>query len=237
MKKIILASLFALSALAVATAQDPRLISVSGSAEASQEPDMARVQVNVWGKADSAKTAQGLANQENEHFKKVISSFNLQKQDISTTGYDLTPEYKWEEKTNSNKIIGYTANQSIRVTLKKAEQVGKFLDALIKEEKTNKSGIMVQGVAWDLEKREEMERNLLTAAVKNAEETAQILAKAARVKIKNVYRLTPQSFNTPIPMFAAAPMMKSMDGGARETTVFSGEIKVRAQVTADFEIE
>lgn len=237
MKKIILASFFALSTITVGWAQDPRLISVTGSSETSQEPDMARVLVNVWGKADSAKAAQGLANSANEYFKKVISSFNLQKQDISTTGYDLTPDYKWEEKTNSNKIIGYTANQSIRVTLKKAELVGKFLDELIKEEKTMKSGIMVQGVAWDLEKREEIERNLLTAAVKNAEETAQILAKAARVKIKNVYRLTPQSFNNPMPMFAAAPMMKSMDGGARETTVFSGEIKVRAQVTADFEIE
>lgn len=237
MKKIILASFFTLSSIAGAAAQDPRLISVSGFAEGSQEPDMARVQVNVWGKADGAKAAQMLANEENEHFKKVIARFDLKKQDLSTTGYDLTPEYKWEEKTNSNKIIGYTANQSIRVTLKKTEVVGKFLDELIKEGKSTKSGIMVQGVAWDLEKREEMEKNLLAAAVKNAEDTAQILAKAARVKIKYIYRLTPQSFNPPVPMFAAAPMMKSMDGGARETTVFSGEIKVRAQVSADFEIE
>jgi uncharacterized protein YggE len=217
---------------------DARLISVTGMAERSLGPDMARVQVNVWAKADSAKAAQSLANDENEHLKKTIGGFDIPASDITTTGYELAPDYKWDEKNNVNKIIGYTATQSIRIALKKSNLVGKFLDALIKDEKSLKSGIMVQGVAWDLEKREEIEKSLLAEAVKSSEDTAQILAKAARVKIKGIYRLSPQMLSGQAPMYEAAPMMvKSAGGAQRETTVFSGEIKVRAQVSADYEIE
>lgn len=219
---------------------DARLISVTGMAERSLGPDMARVHVNVWAKADSAKAAQSLANDENEHFKKTIDVFDIPKSDIITIGLELAPDYKWDEKNNVNKIIGYTATQTLRVTLKKTELVGKFLDALIKDEKSLKSGIILQGVAWDLEKREEIEKNLLAEAVKSSEDTAQMLANAARVKIKGIYRLSPQAFNvsTPMPMYEVAPMMmKSVGGAQRETTVFSGEIKVKAQVSADYEIE
>lgn len=237
MKQIIFAFILSSGMANTILAADVRLISVTGSAERSQEPDMARVQVNVWGKADSAKTAQGLANEQNEHFKKVINSFDIKKQDITTTGYELTPDYRWDEKNNVNKIVGYTATQSIRVTLKKTDLVGKFLDAVIKEEKSLKSGIVVQGVSWDLEKREEIEKGLLADAVKSAEDQAGMLAKAARVKIKNLHHLVPQMINPPMPMYDSSPMMMKSAGAARETTVFSGEIKVRAQVSAEYEIE
>lgn len=237
MKKIIFTLALLNLTAAAAFGAEVRRISVTGSAERSQEPDMARVQVNVWGKADSAKTAQGLANEQNEHFKKVISSFDLKKQDITTIGYELTPDYRWDEKNNVNKIVGYTATQSIRVTLKKTDLVGKFLDAVIKDEKSLKSGIVVQGVSWDLEKREEIEKSLLAEAVRSAEDQANMLAKAARVKVKNLYHLVPQMFNPPMPMYDSSPMMMKSAGAARETTVFSGEIKVRAQVSADYEIE
>lgn len=237
MKTIILTLLF-LNCVSVFA--DTRLISVSGSAERSLEPDMARVLVNVWGKADNAKNAQNLSNEQNDHFKKVLEQFNIKKTDTMTTGYELSPEYVYDNKANTNKITGYMASQSIRVILKKTDIVGKFMDALIiRDEKNLKSGTSVQGVVWDIEKRDEIEKSLLSDAVRNAEEQAQLLAKAAKVKVKGVFHLVPQSFNQPMPMYEASPMMmKSADAGAaRETSVFAGEIKIKAQVSADYEIE
>lgn len=234
MKKIIFAFFLLNSSV---WASDVRLISVSGLAERSQRPDLARIQVSVWGKAESAKNAQNLASEQQDHFKKVLEQFDVKKDDVSTTGYDLTPEYSYDNKNNTNKIVGYTAAQSIRITLKNTEPVGKFLDALIKDEKNLKSGTSVLGVGWDLEKREEIERSLLTEAVKNAEEEAQLLAKAARVKIKSVYHLTPQKFSSPVPMYQADALMMKSAGVPKETSVFAGEIKVKAQVSADYEIE
>lgn len=238
MKKIFLITTTLLACVAYAQSVSPRLISVTGLAERSFTPDMARVLVNVWGKSENARNAQKLANEQNENFKKVIANFDIKKEDVMTTGYDLTPDYSYDNKAGTNKIVGHTASQTIRVTLKKTDIVGKFLDALIKEEKNLKAGTSVQGVSWDIEKRDDIQRELLAEAVKNAEAEASVLAKAARVKIKNVYHLTPQSFSTPVPMFQAdALMMKSASGGGRETSVFTGEIKVKAQVAADYEIE
>lgn len=236
MKAIIFALLFLYNTSLLA---DTRLISVSGTAERSLGPDMAKVLVNVWGKAETAKNAQNLSSEQNDHFKKVLEQFDVKKNDIMTTGYDLSPEYVYDNKANTNKITGYTASQSIRVILKKTEMVGKFMDALIRDEKNLKSGTSVQGVVWDVEKRDEIEKSLMGDAVRNAEEQAQMLAKAAKVKVKGVFHLVPQTFSPPMPMYEASPMMmKSAAGGAgRETSMFSGEIKIKAQVSADYEIE
>jgi uncharacterized protein YggE len=240
MKRIICAFLI-LNAMTVYA--DTRLISVTGSAERSVEPDMAKVLVSVWGKAETAKSAQNLSSEQNDNFKKVLEQFNVKKSDTMTTGYDLSPEYTYDKKDNANKVTGYTASQSVRVLLKKTDIVGKFMDALIREnnknEKNIKSGTSIQGVVWDVEKRDEIEKSLMTDAVKNAEDQALLLAKAARVKVKNVFHLVPQNFSQPAPMYDAAPMMMKSEavGAARETSVFAGEIKIKAQVSADYEIE
>ncbi len=234
MKNIIFFFLFlAQSALA----ENVRSISVSGMAEKSFEPDMARIQVSLWGKADNAKSAQNLSNGQYEQFKKTIESYGVKAVDVQTTGYELSPDYTYDNKTNVNKITGYTANQMIRVTIRKVSSVGKFLDEITSETKNTKSGTTVQNVGWDLEKRDEIEKDLLAEAVKSAESKAELLAKAAKVKIKNLNHLVPQSSGTPIPMFEGMAMKAAAPRGDNSTALFAGEVKVQASVSADYEIE
>jgi uncharacterized protein YggE len=215
-----------------------RIISVSGTAEKSFEPDLARIQLSVWGKAESAKSAQGLSNTQMENVKKGLEAFQIKSADIQTTGYELNPDYIYDNKTNINKIVGYTTTQSLRVTLKKVSLVGKLLDEISIDAKNMKAGTNVQSVSWDLEKRDEIERGLLVEAVKSAETQAAMLAGAAKVKIKSLYHLSPQSTVSPVPFYARDAMMtKSMSVSHEATTVATGEVKVQASVGADYEIE
>jgi uncharacterized protein YggE len=46
--------------------------------------------------------------------------------DVQTVGHELNPEYSYDSKTSTNKIIGFAATQTIRVTIRKIEAVGKF---------------------------------------------------------------------------------------------------------------
>ncbi|MGZ3790502.1 MAG: SIMPL domain-containing protein [Bacteriovorax sp.] len=215
-----------------------RLITVTGSAEKFFAPDMAKIQLSVWGKSENAKSAQGLSNDQYEQVKKALDAFQVMSADVQTIGYELSPDYTYDNKTHINKVIGYTATQSIRVTLKKVSNVGKFLDEIIMDSKNLKAGTSVYSVTWDLEKRDEIEKNLLAEAVKSAEAQAELLARAAKVKVKGVYHLSPQGVIPPVPMYQAeAMMLKSAAGGNRSTDVFSGEVKVKADVAADYEIE
>ena len=229
-------------------AEVPRLISVQSSAEKSLEPDMARIQISIWGKGNNAKSAQIQSQKQYEQFKKIIKEFHLASTDVQTTGLELNPDSVYDQKKGTNTIVGYISTQSIRVTFKDAQKVGNFLDQLISDdknvEKNIKEGISVQSVNWDLQNRVEVEQQLLTEAVAAVETRAQVLARAAHVKIKNLFRLTPQGESGPsLPvmyeMDEAAPMAKKSFGGARhsDTSIFRGEIKLQATVSADYALE
>lgn len=213
-----------------------RLISVTGVAEKSFQPDIVRINLSIWGKGESAKKAQNNAQSSFELLKKSIETFKIKKEDIRTTSYELNPEYVYDQKTNKNNISGYNANQGVSVTLRKVDDAGSFLDALTTNSKANTSGVTITTLNFDLEKRLDEERALMTEAVKAAAADADVLARAAQVKLKGIYRLAPRGASAPVPMFRADAMMsRSKEMGAPQ--LMSGEVKVSAEVTADYIVE
>lgn len=219
-----------------ASDNDVRLISVTGVVEKSFQPDIVRLNITVWGKGESAKKAQENNQASYAVFKKSIESFKVKKEDVQTSNYELNPEYVYDQKTNRNNISGYIANQGITITLRKIDDAGSFLDSLTTTSKSMTGGVNVNSLGFDLDKRADEERALLTDAVKSAEAQAEILARAAKVKLKGIYRLTPRSQNSPVPMAGGVMMMKS----AREsdaTQLQSGNVLVRSEVAADYIVE
>ncbi|MDO9181483.1 MAG: SIMPL domain-containing protein [Bacteriovorax sp.] len=222
-----------------AFAEPIRLINVLGEASKSFEPDMAHVNLTLWSKAENAKMAQSLNQIQYEQLKKTIDTHAILSSEIQTTGYELNPDYFYDPKTTSNKIVGYMVNQNIQITIKNSKKVGKFLDDLVIDSKNLKTGINIQNIIWDLEKRDEISKSLLIDAVKNAFEKVQVLAKASQVKIKNLYQLTPQGASAPLPPGPRESMMLKSTAGlmAQATSLFTGEIKVVEHVAVSYEIE
>lgn len=252
MKKIISLLLLLSTFSAFSASPDQvRLINVMGTSERSFEPDMAFISLSVWGKGDTAQLAQKASAAQYELLKTVIEDAKVKAADIQSIGYELNPEYVYDQKSSQNKIVGFIATQNIRVTLRKIQIVGSFMDALNKENnrenrgepKNLKASTNIQSVSFDLEKRKDIEKTLMSEAVKAAADEAQMLAKAAGVKIKQLFQLTPIAGYSYRPQFQAdGLMMKSARGalgGAAEasTEVFAGEVKVSASVNAQYEIE
>lgn len=215
---------------------DVRLISVTGIVEKSFQPDIVRLNITVWGKGESAKKAQANNQASYAVFKKSLETFKVKKEDVQTNNYELNPEYFYDLKTNKNNITGYIANQGITITLRKTDDAGSFLDSLTTTSQPMTGGVNVNWLGFDLDKKVDEERALLTKAVKTAEAQAEILAHAAKVKLKGIYRLTPKYQNSPVQMSGGMMMMKS----AREsdaTQLQSGNVLVRSEVAADYIVE
>lgn len=236
MRNLFILSMLFCSPMALAS-DNVRLISVTGVAEKSFQPDIVRINLNVWGKGSSAKAAQ-VNNQKNfETLKKGLDSFKIKKEDVRTLSYELSPEYVYDPKTNKNNIAGYNVNQGITVVLRKVEEAGSFVDALSNDSKQFIGGITVNSLNFDIEKRSEEERALLEDAVKSAEAQADMLARAAKVKMKGVYRLSPLSSNRPMPMYQADALMVGGRAKGAATELLSGQVKVEASVSADYLID
>jgi uncharacterized protein YggE len=235
MSKIFLLLALVLPAISFA---DEKLIIVSSFAEKAVDPNQVSLNMEIWSKAGSAKQAQALNAGEFQKIKKTLDSFKIKKEDIQTDSYSLNPEYIYDQKTQQNKMVGFRALQVLRVTLRKTEDLGGLLDATVTSATKNESGVNVNSIQWDTDKRAALELTALGDAVKNGRQKADELAKAANVKIKGVSLLSHGvTASAPSPM--SPRMMKTMafDGASTSTEVMPGQVKVRVDVTAQYEIQ
>lgn len=216
-----------------------RVIAVSSFAERFLSPNMVSVNVEVWSKGSTAKQAQSLNASEFQKMKKSLDNFKIKKEDIQTESYSLNPEYIYDQKTQQNKMVGFRGLQILKVTLHKTEDLGAFLDAMVSSAAKNESGVNVNTIQWDTDQRPQMELAALGDAVRNGRAKAEELAKAANVKIKGVSVLSHGVSVTEPPMPARRGMMKSMayEMAAAPTEVMAGQIKIRVDVTAEYEIQ
>ena len=222
-------------------AADVRLISVKGTVEKTFKPDLVLINISIWGKGNTGKVAQTKNKEQFDVFLKSIESYKVKKEDIKTTSYNLNPDYIYNQKTGKSTITGYTATQNLIVTLRKIDDAGGFMDSLVSNSTAKTSGINMDSVFYDLDKKGDEERALLGDAVRAAEAQAQVLAKAANVKIKGLFRLTPRAIEAPMVMMKhremrAESIQADMSSEA-PTEMMSGEIKINAEVSADYIID
>lgn len=234
MKSLLLGIVLLLSVNVAWSESSPALISVTGVAEKSVEPNLLSMTVEVWSKALNAKAAQGLAAQELKKVKNVFEMYKVKKEDIQTLNYSLNPEYVYEPKSQQNKIVGYRAVQMLRVTLRKVEDGGAFIDSLSSDSKGNSSGVNLNSILWETDKQDALQAAGLQEAVKMARQKAEEIAKAAGVKIKAVYRIV---HGAPAPAEPRMGFAKAMMAEAAPTEISAGQVKVRVEVQADYEIQ
>lgn len=216
---------------------DHHVIEVNGIAERTVEPNMVILRVESWAKAGSAKKAQEQQALQFTNFKKSLEKFKIKKEDIQTESYYVNPEYVYDQKTRNNRIDGYRVSHSLTVTYRNVENAGQFLDDVVTS-KGETSGVNVNGVSWDSDKKAEVELSALGDAVRNARKRADELADAAKIKIKGVHKIQHISHSAPAPRpYMAKAAMMEMAADAAPTEVAGGQIKITVQVNLQYEID
>lgn len=213
-----------------------KTIVVSSFAEKSLDPNMASLNVEVWSKAGTAKQAQALNASEFQKVKKTLDSFKVKKEDIQTESYSLNPEYIYDQKTQQNKRVGFRALQTLRVVFRKTEDLGSFLDTLVAAASNGEAGVNINTIQWDTDKRSQLELAALGEAVRLGRQQADELAKAANVKIKGVVTVSHGVGPTggPLPRVGMVKAMAYSESASTE--VMPGQVKVRVDVTTQYEI-
>lgn len=230
MKSLLLVALFPLFALA-----EVSLISVQGAAMKAVDPNIVNLQVEIWSRANQAKSAQESVAKEYARIKSLVEKYKIKKEDFETINYNLAPETEYNQKGGS-RIVGYRASQSVQIIHRKVEEAGTLIDALSSQAKADTGGVIIQSIAWDYDKKEQVEFALISEAVKDARRQADELAKASNVKIKGVYRLTNTSETEPVRPMHKVRMEMAADMASASTEVAAGSVKVKVLVSADYQI-
>ena len=206
-------------------------LEVMGNGDVKIKPDVAYLTLAV---ETTAKTASEAVKSSAEKMKRVIDQLKSQigKEDkISTSGYQLSPIYEYNESTRRSVLTGYSVSNQVVVETKNLNELRNLIDST-----TQVGANRIDSISFGTNKRDEYRRQALVESVEDAKATAEIVAKAGGVKIVKILRISP-SYEVPMPVYRDFVQAKAMEAGAAPTPIEPGEVTVSATVSIVFEIE
>jgi uncharacterized protein YggE len=237
-KALIAGAAFALAALAAtlpATAEGindlPTLVS-NGEGFAYVTPDIAIVSIGVTTRGATAAEAL-TAN--SADLAKVIESIRgegVEEKDIGTSGFNIFPVYEepkdGQPQATAPKILGYNFTNEVRVTIRDIAKSGGILDKVV-----SAGANQVNGITFDNADRTTSQDAAIEAAIGDARRKADVMARAAGVKLVRIINVQASSGGTPMPMFARANMDMA---AAMPVPVMPGQQQVNGNATVTWEI-
>lgn len=225
--------LFAFSAMAHDTVQ-PRLISVNGSAEKNFDPDKVDITLAIEGRDKTLNGAKKKHDDLLNALHRVVAKFGIDKRkDVRTLSNNIQPRYEYRDKNNRRVLVGYTANHRVQVTYKQLDKVGDLVNAI------TRAGIdQLQGMTFGLVDSNAAERHVMLLAVKDAQQKANEVANALGIAVSKVYSVNVSGGGGyhPRPVMARSKMMAMDAESAPAAEIPQGDVKIRQNVSAQFEI-
>ena len=229
-------ALMGLFAAPVAAQEAQRLISVSGTGEASAAPDSAAISVGVGTQADTAQEAVAQNATTMTAVFEALKAAGIEDKDVRTSNFNLGPRYDWvqdREGGGGRQVLrGYEVTNTVNVRLTDLTKVGPTLDALVGAG-ANQSA----GVTFDIEKRDDLLKQARRAAALDARAKAEEYAETLGVKLGALHGLSEAVSSGPIFPVAFSARAQAAPAAAPPTPISGGEQSISVNVTGTWTIE
>jgi uncharacterized protein YggE len=206
----------------------PPAITATGQGEVRIPADRATIVVAVETHGASAAAAAGENARRVKAALDTLRALGFGHDQLMTAGYAVTPDYRYD-KPGVPHIDGYTARNSIRIDVRKLEQLGPVIDAALAG-----GANTIGDVDFSASNVDEARHTALAAAVQKAQGDAEAMARAAGGALGPLLELSSaQSEGGIRPMFA----MRAMAAPAPSvpTSIEAGDITLSVSVTARWE--
>jgi uncharacterized protein YggE len=198
-------------------------ITVNGVGTVKSVPDEAQMSFGV--QTEAATSREGLARNSTqmERVLAALRAAGIAEKDIQTQDVSVWPRYD----TTGEEAEGYTARNSVTVTIHELDKAGAVIDAATRAGANEVSGPMLSSSG-----RERLEAKALEAAVDNARKKAEALAKAAGVGLGRVTAMV-EGGSSPGPVMLEAARASA----DKAVPIQPGQEEVQATVTITVSIE
>lgn len=205
-----------------------RTIKVTGKAKAAFPPDKTTLSLTLEAADRDYQKTLDIAAEKLEKLQKAAAAAGFDKEELKTSSFNVTEEYEYHQAEtggNNRKFIGYRCSHRLRLEFDMdMERLGNALAALSDCEADSEFHI-----TFGVKDMESLKNQLLTQAVRDAGEKAEILAKAAGVKLKEIITLTcgdiesslvsPAAFNQPVALLRSVQLDMTPEEVEAETSV------------------
>jgi hypothetical protein len=201
----------------------PPSIRVTGEAAVTANPDQAKIDIGVVTQSEKAESA---AAQNASRVDAVLAALRKvlgQRAEIKTISYSVNPNFRYPREGTPT-ITGYTATNTLQVTLDDLAIVGKVIDTAMQFGANS-----IQRLQFTLKDESAVQAQALKEAAAKARAKAQTIASALGVNIVQVLEAD-ENVSAGVPrVFGLAEARAGV--AAAPTPVEPGSITVRAIVT------
>lgn len=201
----------------------PTLV-VGASAEIRVAPDRAELAVAVESRARTAAQASSDNARVQSAVLEAIRRQGIAGPQLQTRSMQVSPEYQYPREGGRPTVTGYVARNEVVVTLSDLAKVGPVIDAALGQGATS-----ISGPRFMLSNPDSARREALDAAVRKAMADAQVMARAAGVRVGRVLEMSTHSGTENFEAARPAVMMRA-SADAVATPIESGTITVQASV-------
>ena len=164
-------------------------ITVTGTGTVQSVPDQAQFSLGVQTDGPTAREALAANSERMRTVLAALFAAGVAKGDVQTQDVSVSKSYPGD---------GYSADNSVSVTIRELAKAGSILDAA-----SNAGANDVYGPTLTRSDQDGLEAKALQAAVANARAKARVLAEAAGVRLGSVTAIT-EGGNEPMPVYEAA---------------------------------
>ncbi|MBC6719547.1 SIMPL domain-containing protein [Treponema sp. Marseille-Q4130] len=229
--KIIIAAVVLFSSLSCSLVKkaeaSSRTITVTGRGVSEAEPDKASVVVSVVTQEWVAKTAADRNSEIMTRVRAALVASGVNANDITTTNYSIYRQESWDGGRQS--VGRYRVRNEMKIVVHNTALVSDVIDTAISAG-ANELTSLTFTVADDTA----LIREARTLAVRQAQETAALLAGASGCKIGEAITITEESGGGGISMMNYAPAAMSTRAA---TPISSGKIEVSSTVTITYALQ
>ena len=208
----------------------PPSITVNGEATIYAEPDQAQIDIGV---TTQARTAPEASKENAARLSRVLAEVKKllgRNDEVKTSGYALNPNYRYPQG-GKPEIVGYTANNILRIKTAALDQVGRLIDAAMQAGANN-----VNRLVFTLKDEEGARLDALRQASTKAKSKAEAIAASLGLKLVRISSVIEgeRSFQ-PIYRQAMAARGEAVAAQA-PTPVEPGTVDVRSTVSLTAEV-
>lgn len=206
-------------------------ITVSGIGSVAVKPDVVRLTIGVSERAATVGDAQKLVSTKAIAITDALKKAGVKAEDIQTSGYNIFPEYRYEN--NQPPILtGYSVSNQFDVVIRDVDGAGKVIDAA-----SAAGANQISGISFSVENNAKVLEQARLAAMEDARKTADQLATGGKVQVGSVVRVLEQSQNVAPKVANFAEARSAVAASGAGTTIEAGQFKVVVNVEVTFAIK
>lgn len=202
-------------------------ITVSGLGTVTLTPDLATIVIGVQSQASTAAKAQSAASKAMNRVIAAMGAQGIADVDMKTQWVSLQPQYNYGTNSSARTITGYRATQSLSIKVRKIDTTGAVIDAAVAAGATQ-----VSGIGFSVADQSAATAQARTAAMNDARQRAEALAKAAGVTLGALRSVTEAVSSPPVRYYG----ISDLAAPEASTTVQPGTTDVNVSVQATFAI-